>query len=92
MRKKATSRGLTVLANLFYWKTALGLSDEQLARRCGFTRGTLANRKARPDTFTVRDLECFAASLQKDGYGVSVEQMLVPMEPAAIKAYGGGAA
>ena len=93
MRKKST-RGLTVLANLSYWQRVLNLTDSELAKRLGWSRGTYANRKNRPAEFTIRQLELFCDTLKRDGYEMTVEQMLVPMAPATVVPYEdkGGAA
>lgn len=86
MRRKSTS-GLTVLANIAYWQRTLNLTDAEVARRMGCSRGTYANRKNRPAEFTIRQLELFTETLKKDGYAMTVEQMLVPMIPATVLPY-----
>ena len=86
MRRKSM-KGLTVLANIAYWQRTLNLTDADVARRLGCSRGTYANRKNRPAEFTIRQLELFTETLRKDGYAMTVEQMLVPLVPATVIPY-----
>lgn len=72
-------------SNIGYLAEILGLSNADLARIMGISSALFYQRKAKPWTFRIGELEKIADYAGRHGMTVSAAQLLIPFCPAVVR-------
>lgn len=86
MKKTESHReARAAVCNIGYVAGVLELNSAELARIMGISKSSLYQRKTKPWTLRVGELEKLAEYAGKHGMTVSAAQMMVPFAPAAVE-------
>jgi len=74
------------VCNMDYLAGVLDLKSVDLARIMGISKSSLYQRRTKPWTLRVGELERLTEYAVKHGVTVSVAQMMIPFSPASVEA------
>ena len=77
----------SAVSNIAYVAGVLGLTNADLARIMGVSKSLFYQRKAKPWTLRLGELEKLAEYARKREFSITAAQLIVPFVPAATEAW-----